>query len=68
MRVIKSSPHFSGLSPFNQTTMKEQTKPKAPAETKGKVAQTEAEAKRIAAKYPSLMVIHVKETAKKVGN
>lgn len=48
--------------------MKEQPKPKAPAETKGRVAQTEAEAKRIAAKYPSLMVIHVKETAKKVND
>ena len=49
--------------------MKNKTKStKAKAETKGIVVNSKAAAERIASKYPSLMVIHVKETAKKVGN
>jgi hypothetical protein len=49
-----------------QQTMSNTTK--APAETKGKVVETVTHAKRIAEKHPSLMVIVVYQTAKKVGN
>ena len=41
---------------------------KATPETVVVVANTKAHAKRVAQKHPSIMVIHVKETAKKVGN
>jgi hypothetical protein len=47
--------------------MKKTSKP-APAETKGKVVETVKQAKRIAEKHPNLMIIVVKQTAKKVGD
>jgi hypothetical protein len=50
-----------------KTTMTDNTK-KATPETVVVVANTKAHAKRVAQKHPSIMVIHVKETAKKVGN
>ena len=55
------------LPPQQITTMTNNTK-KATPETVVVVAKTKAHAKRIAQKYPSIIVIHVKETAKKVGN
>jgi hypothetical protein len=53
---------------MKKSTPIESKLPPAKAETKGIVVNSKAAAERIASKYPSLMVIHVKETAKKVGN